>query len=42
MIRQHNHYHLWKLVTKLEWRLFKKKKVWPLEQRGRDFPNSLI
>ena len=26
MIRQHNHYHLWKLVRKLEWRLFKKGK----------------
>ena len=26
MIRQHNHYHLWKLVRKLEWHLFKKGK----------------
>lgn len=26
MIRQHNHCHLWKLVRKLEWRLFKEKK----------------
>lgn len=27
MIRQYDHYHLWKLVRKLEWRLFKKEKV---------------